>query len=90
MTIYDEEIIISFGYIDFHINQKWDVHVLIVKDLDRFKAAYNIQHFYILDFKRLPKESLSLFDFKETRMNLSRGNFLLRLCKHYLEEYKID
>ena len=85
---HEEKMIICFGYIDMWVSKHWDVELLPSSDIINFE--YGLSYLFEFNVKKLPVESIGLFDLKERRMSFSRGNFLLHLCRSYLEAYKVE
>jgi len=85
---HEEKMIICFGFFNMWVSKHWDLELLPTTEINSF--GYGTSHYFIFDIKKLPRESIGLFDLKDRRMSFSRGNFLLHLCRSYLEEYKIE
>ena len=83
--------IILFGYDDYLPSGKWNIHILFesVIGFQKFKYAKIIP--FVLDMKKLPRNSIDLFERIEiSNLYNAKALFLMHLCKNYLEKFKYE
>lgn len=83
-----ERRIILFGYADYFSSGKWNIHIFFENTAGFQKFNYSKKYTFILDIKKLPRNSVGLFE-KIDLANLYNAKvlFLLHLCKNCLENF---
>jgi len=84
---HEEKIIILFGFED----NCPSIYIFFEKDRAIYNYQYDKQYMFILDVKKLPIQTIPLFDrMSSFELQTTKALFLLHICKSYLEEYKIE
>lgn len=83
----EEKMIILFGFEDGCPS----IQIFFEKDKENHKYVFDKTYMFILDIKKLPIQTIPLFDrMSYTDLQTTKALFLLHICKSYLEVYKYD